>query len=251
MNKVLFGDCLDLLKDISDNSIDMVFTDPPYMISNNCIIKRGKIGKYQGKDMVHDFGDWDHFESNDDFLEYIYIRFNEIVRVLRLGGMLFVYFDKERINFLSRYLQDKYNFKCKGYYADLKSNPAPQARGVKWMNGWEVIGMWQKPGGKLTFNYKLGQEKDYAIRSVLGKYTKTDGNRIHPTQKPISVVTKFINYWSNKNDVILDPFCGAGTTLVSAKKLNRRYIGIEKKREYYDFAFQRIKQTEVQGDFFL
>lgn len=84
-----------------------------------------------------------------------------VVPKLRGGGMLVSYFDRDRINFLSHYLQSQYGFKCKGYFAFIKQNPVPQARKVKFMNGWEVAGMWQKPDGKLTFNYENGQQPDY------------------------------------------------------------------------------------------
>ena len=244
INKILNGDCIELMKKIPDGSVNFILTDPPYMISNEVKITRGRNQmKFKGKDISHDFGEWDKFNSLNEFMEWTFEWINETVRILSDGGMLCSYFDRDKVNFLSRYLQDKHNFKVKGYYADLKSNPVPQARKVKWMNGWEIIGMWQKPNGKLTYNYKLGQAKDWGIRPVVGHTTKADGERSHPCQKPISVAKKFISYWSNPNDLFLDCFCGSGAFLVAAKELNRRYVGCEKNQKYVEIANKRLNNT--------
>ncbi|GAG61771.1 unnamed protein product, partial [marine sediment metagenome] len=152
LNRIICGDCIKILPQISEGSAGMIFTDPPYMISSEVVITRGRNKmKFKGPDIVQDFGDWDKFNSLDDYLKWTFKWVDLAVRALRDGGMFCSYFDRDKVNFLSRYLQDKHRFKLKGYYADLKSNPVPQARKVKWMNGWEEIGMWQKPGGKLTY----------------------------------------------------------------------------------------------------
>jgi len=245
INKVINGDCLEVMKNIPNESIALILTDPPYMISKEVIISRGRNRmKFKGNDINQNFGDWDKFNSFDEFLLWTYKWVDEAVRVLKNGGMFCSYFDKDKINFLSKYLQDKYNFKLKGYYADLKSNPVPQARKCGWMSGWEIIGLWQKPNGKLTYNYKLGQAKDWGIRPIVGHTTKEDGERSHPTQKPISIGSKFISYWSNEGDIILDLFCGTGAFLVAAKKLNRNFVGIEKDAKYVKIAESRINAIQ-------
>jgi DNA modification methylase len=244
INKVICGDSLELMKLIPAEAVELIFTDPPYAISNEVVITRGRNKmKFKGKDISQDFGDWDKFNSLDEFMDWTFKWLDEAVRILRGGGMLCSYFDRDKVNFISRYLQDKYGFKCKGYYADLKSNPVPQARKVKWMNGWEIIGMWQKPGGKLTYNYQLGQAKDWGVRAIVGHTTKEDGERIHPTQKPISIAKKFVSYWSNKDDIVLDPFMGTGFVLIACKELNRRFIGIEKDTRYCQKAERRLMNT--------
>jgi len=243
-NKIIQGDCLEVMKDIPTGIVDLILTDPPYMISNNVKITRGRNKmKFKGKDIIHSFGDWDIFNSLDEYMDWTYKWVDEAVRLLRNGGMFCSYFDRDKINFLSYYLQNKYQFKCKGYYADIKANPVPQARKVKWMNAWECIGLWQKPEGKLTYNYKVGQAKDWDIRPIVGKKTKEDGERFHPTQKPIRVMKKFIEYWSNEGDIVLDPFLGSGTTAIACKMLNRHYIGIEINQEYVEMAKNRLNNA--------
>lgn len=162
--------------------------------------------KFKGPDINLCFGEWDKFTSIDAFMKWTTSWVDETVRLLKDGGMFCSYFDRDKINFLSRYLQKKHGFKIKGYFADCKSNPVPQARKVKWMNGWEIIGLWQKPSGKLTYNYQLGQQADWQIRPIVGNTTKEDGQRVHPTQKPIKLARLFIKYWSAEGDIVFDPF---------------------------------------------
>lgn len=218
-NTILCGNCIPVMKALPANYADFLLTDPPYMISSEVIITRGRNKmKFKGPDIKHAFGDWDKFDSIDAFMAWTFSWVDEAVRILRPGGMFCCYFDRDKVNFISRYLQQKYGFKLKGYYADLKSNPVPQARKVKWMNGWEIIGMWQKPSGKLTYNYYLGQQKDWGIRPIVGHTTIEDGDRVHPTQKPISVARKFIRYWSNQGDLVFDPFVAAAGRVLPRKR---------------------------------
>jgi len=243
LNKIHNIDCIELMAKLPDNCIDMILTDPPWGISSEVVITRGRNKmKFKGPNLVLDFGKWNHFEDLDDYLKFTFKWVDEAVRILRPGGIFIIYFDRDKINFLSFYLQHKYAFKAKGYYAHLKSNPVPQARRVKWMNGWEELGMWQKPGGKLTYNYQLGQEKDYSIHPIVGHTTKEDGERIHTTQKPLKIAMKFIVYWSNKGDIIFDPFTGSGAFLLACEKLERNWIGSEIDKTYCDAANKRIEE---------
>jgi len=225
------------MKKIPSESIDLVITDPPYGISREVVISRKRnLGKFRGSDIVLDFGEWDKFDDLKSFFDFTFEWVDECIRVLRPGGMFVCYFDRDKINFLSYYLQQK-GFKSKGYFAHIKSNPVPQARKVKWMNAWEEIGLWQKNGGKLTYNYQLGQHPDYMIVPIVGGKERLK----HPTQKPERIIELFIKYWTNENDIILDPFVGTGTTLKVAKDLGRNSIGIEINSEYFEMAKQRTE----------
>ena len=243
--KIIQGDCLSVMKSIPDNSVDLVLTDPPFAISNEVVITRGRNKmKFKGKDVKFDFGEWDKFDSLEDYLQFTFKWLDECIRILKEGKLIISYFDRDKINFISNYLQKKHKFKLKGYFAHLKSNPVPQARRVKWMNGWEEAGLWQKPNGKLTFNYQLGQQKDYMQVPICGGKERTK----HPTQKPLKIIKLFIKYWSNENDIILDPFLGSGTTAVACKSLNRKSIGIETNKEYCNIARKRLANTEKPLD---
>ena len=246
INQVLAGDSFELLKNIDDNSVDMILTDPPYGIANEVKITRSRNAQKFGKakPITHDFGEWDKFDGFEDFMSFTTRWVDLAVSKLRGGGMFVSFFDRDRINFLSHYLQSQYGFKCKGYFAFIKQNPVPQARKVKFMNGWEVSGMWQKTNGKLVFNYENGQQPDYVFLPICGGNERTE----HPTQKPLKAVYPFIRYFTNKNDLILDPFAGSGTTLVAARKLGRRFIGIEKELKYVDIIHRRLEKFNLKRD---
>jgi DNA modification methylase len=242
VNEIYCCDCLELMKLMPDKSVDLVLTDPPYGISTEMRIARTKnTMKFRATtDLIGNFGEWDKFDNIHQFMEYTYKWVDEVDKKLRDGGMFISYFDRDKINFLSHYLQAK-GYKSKGYYADCKTNPVPQARKVKWMNGWEMVGMWQKGGGKLTYNYKEGQHKDYGLRPIVGGKERTK----HPTQKPLSVIIDFIRWWSLPNDLIFDPFLGSGTTAVAAKMIGRNYIGCEISEEYCRIAEQRLQSIPL------
>ena len=256
MIKLLHADCLEILKKFRDNYFDLILTDPPYCISSEIKITRTRnTMKFKATtDLIMDMGEWDHFVSEEDFWGFTYSWVDKCVRVLRDGGMFITYFDRDKINFISHHLQKKHNFKSKGYFAHIKSNPVPQARKVKWMNAFEIVGLWQKPNGKLTYNYQLGQQADYIIVPIVGgKERLRHPNRngaLHPTQKPLKVMELFIKYWTNEGDKILDPFAGTATTLIAAHKLNRHCIGIEKNDLYYKEALKRIEEYTRQSKLF-
>lgn len=240
--RLIFGDCLKEMKKLSDNSVDMLLTDAPYGIANEIVISRGRNGmKFKGTDITHNFGEWDKFDGIKDFLDFTFAWSGECARILKAGGIFINFSDRDKINFQSHFLQQN-NFKSKGYFAFIKSNPVPQARKVKFMNGWEMAGIWQKLGGELTFHYELGQQPDYYIGSICSGNERTE----HPTQKPLKMFKMLVNYWSNENDTILDPFMGSGTTGVAALQLGRKFVGIEKEKKWFEIAERRIKAEANQ-----
>lgn len=241
---ILEGDCFELLNTVPDNSVDMILTDPPYGIANDTKITRlGGTQKFaKAKAITHDFGAWDKFEGFEDFMSFTTRWVDLCVPKLRGGGMLVSFFDRDRINFLSHYLQSQYGFKCKGYFSFIKQNPVPQARKVKFQNGWEEAVMLQKPNGKLTFNYENGQQPDYIILPICSGNERTE----HPTQKPLKAMYPFIKYFTNKGDLILDPFAGSGTTAVAARNLGRRFIAMEKEPKYAKIIRNRLNEFNTK-----
>lgn len=229
------------MEEVDDNSVDLVKTDPPYGISKEVKITRGRNKmKFKGPDISLDFGEWDNFKDEKEFWSFTFAWIDEIIRVLRPGGIFAIFFDRDKINFVSRYLQQK-KFKFKDYFAFIKSNPVPQARKVKWQSGWEMGGIWQKPGGKLTYNYELGQQKNYIISPICSGKERYK----HPTQKPEKVIIPFILYWSNEEDIVLDNFAGTGTTLALARRYKRRWIGYETNPKYYKIAVERVEREKT------
>jgi len=252
INKIIQGDCLEIMKEIPDNSIDLVLTDPPYMISSSLKIRRqrnpmkfAKKWKFKGKDINYEFGDWDIFETMTDYLNFTEQWFKECIRVLRKGGHIVSFFDKHKLSYLVHWAEEL-NVKTRQCLFWIKSNPVPQARKVAFMSAVELSYWGTKETTErkfATFNYQLGQHPDYIIAPICsGKERHQFG--FHPTQKPEKVIEWIMSYLSNKGDIILDPFVGSGTTAVVAKKLGRNYIGIELKPEYVKIAEARLNAIQ-------
>ncbi|AOQ23070.1 Modification methylase DpnIIB [Moorella thermoacetica] len=242
---IYHDDCLTVMPFLAENGVaaDMIITDPPYGISRNVVIKRGEGTKFSGGDISLYFGPWDDFAGEEDFWGFTLAWVRAADKLLRPGGMFCSFFDRDKINFLSAFLQKSLGYKQKGYFLWVKPNPVPQVRKVKFMNAWEVCGMWQKPGGPLTFDWRLGQHPDYLILP-----TNADGKRLHPTQKPLRLAETLVAYWSRPGDLILDPFLGSGTTVLAAKRLGRKCIGIEQDEKYCRVAAERCRQGFLQFD---
>lgn len=248
-NKIYLGDCFVLANSIDDECAKAIITDVPYGIANEVKITRSsntqKFGK--GSTISHDFGDWDKFGSNDEYLEFIFKWADVYTNKIKAGGMLITFMDRDKINFLSHYLQNKHKYKLKGYFAFIKKNPVPQARKVKFMSGWEIAGMWQKPPyNELTFNWQYGQQADYMALPICSGHERTK----HPTQKPLKLIYPFIKYFTNPGDLIIDTFSGSGTTAVACCELQRDFIGIEKDENSYNISVERLKNTQPQLSFF-
>lgn len=246
LTTIWHGDCLNVLPFLAEERLqaDLIFTDPPYFVSGDVKIK------FKGKDITLFFGDWDVFATEQEYWDFIFAWVDAADACLRPGGMFCSFFDRDKINFLSAYLQKRRGYKSKDYFAWLKSNAMPQVRKVKWMNAWEIVGMWQKPGGPLTYNWELGQHPDYLVTAVPGHTTKEDGPRAHPTQKPVRVAELFAAYWTPPGGTVLDPFLGSGTTALAAKRLGRRCVGIERETEYCNLAVGRCGQAApLSGQF--
>lgn len=236
MGKIIKGDALKILKQFPSQSVDMILTDPPYMISKEIKIGRSNNTKYKAsKDIDLDFGSWDkQWKTEFEYLNWCKKWLKECVRVLKSYCHLVFFFDKKKITPIWNYLE-KLGMKGRSPLYWIKSNPVPRGRKVDFMKAVEMALWFTKDAVKQThFNWKLGQAKDYVIDSV------PQHPRYHPTQKAEKPLIQWISYLTQPNDIVLDPFMGSGTTCIVAKKLGRDYIGIELKEEYVKIAEKRI-----------
>ena len=257
--KIIIGNAFKYLPQIESGTVDMVFTDPPYMISSAMKIRRqrnpmkfNKPYKYQGKDISFEFGEWDIFKSKEEYLDFTKSWFTECIRILRKGGHVISFFDKHKLTYLVE-LGEELNVKARQNPLWIKTNPVPCGRKVSFMNGYELCYWGTKETTQrkfCTFNYELGQSPDYFKHSIVGHTTKADGERIHSTQKPIAFCQWLISYLSNENDLIIDPFAGSGTTGMAAILLNRNVILIEKDKDYAEKMILRIKNLISQQNLF-
>ena len=248
-NKIYQGNCVEVLKSFSDESVDLVFADPPYNLQLKNNLSRPNNTLVNGV-----FDEWDKFSSfkeYDDFSEaWIY----ECKRVLKPNGSIWIIGSYHNIFRIGKIIQDL------GLWIlnDIiwrKSNPMPNFRGMRYTNAHETL-IWasKTQKSKYTFNYKamksingdLQMRSDWLLPICNGKERiKKDDKKVHSTQKPESLLSRVILSNSNVNDVVLDPFFGSGTTGAVAKKLRRRWIGIEQYEGYIFEANKRIDNTSI------
>ncbi|MBI3825653.1 MAG: hypothetical protein HY294_06645 [Candidatus Rokubacteria bacterium] len=238
VGKVWRGDARELLRELPVESVDLVITDPPYFISRNTVIHRAmRPMKYRAaRSITLDFGTWDHFVSEADYWRFTRDWLTAVARVIRPGGHLVTFFDQNRVSYLIA-LAKREGLACRQHLYWVKSNPAPRARKVDFMIALEhAIWFTKEPRSGATFNYQLGQQKNYVLAAV------PHHPRLHPTQKPEAVLRVWIAYLSGEGDVVLDPFAGSGSTLCAARDLSRQWVACEREAEYVAVARTRLAQ---------
>lgn len=253
LDQVLVGDCRQILTEIPENTIDLVFADPPYNLQLEGELLRPNLTLV---DAVDD--DWDQFESFIQYDRFTREWLTACRRVLKPTGTLWVIGSYHNIYRVGKILQDL-NFWFLNDVVWVKANPMPNFRGVRYTNAHETLLWMQKEkGARYTFNYHamkglnndLQMRSDWYIPLCTGKerLKDADGEKAHPTQKPEGLLYRVILSSSNPGDVVLDPFFGTGTTGAVARKLHRHFIGIEVEKKYADLARSRVNAV-VQLEF--
>jgi len=230
-------------------SVDLVFADPPYNLQLKSDLKRPDDSKV---DAVDD--DWDKFSSFEAYDNFTRAWLLACRRVMKRDATLWVIGSYHNIFRVGAALQD-IGFWILNDVIWRKTNPMPNFRGRRFTNAHETL-IWaaREEGGRYTFNYealKAGNEdvqvrSDWTLALCTGEERLKDknGKKIHPTQKPEALLARAILAASKPGDVVLDPFHGAGTTGAVAKRLGRRFIGIERDAAYAAAAEARIAAIE-------
>ena len=252
-NKIINGDSLEELKKIPRETFDLIFADPPYNLQLKSELTRPDRSKVSA---VND--KWDQFENFKKYDDFTYEWLSECKRILKKDGAIWVIGSYHNIFRVGTAIQNL------GFWIlnDLiwnKTNPMPNFRGTRFTNAHETL-IWASKSekSKYTFNYQslkclnddLQMRSNWDLPICNGsERLKKDGKKIHSTQKPEALLHRILLATSNKNDLILDPFLGSGTTATVAKKLGRNYFGIEKEKNYFKAAEQRIKATKpIEAD---
>jgi len=248
INKILHGDSYATMQKLPDDSIDLIFADPPYNLQLNDTLYRPD---YSEVDAVTE--DWDKFSDFKSYDEFTKKWLYECKRVLKPSGSIWVIGSYHNI-FRIGYMMQNFGFWTLNDIIWSKTNPMPHFRGRRFTNAHETI-IWaaKDKNSRYRFNYdslkslndNIQMRSDWTIPICNGKERLRDreGNKIHPTQKPEALLYRIILSSSDPNAIVLDPFLGSGTTAVVAKKLGRRWIGIENNPEYIVAANERIKNT--------
>jgi modification methylase len=248
-DQILIGDCLTELKKIPTGSIDLVFADPPYNLQLGGDLKRPDESKVDAVD-----NDWDKFSSFETYDTFTKAWLTECRRVLKPNGALWVIGSYHNIFRVGSTLQDL-GFWILNDVVWRKTNPMPNFRGRRFTNAHETL-IWagRSEESKYTFNYEamkifnddLQMRSDWTLSLCTGgeRLKNSDGNKLHPTQKPESLLQRVMLSTTKPGDVILDPFFGTGTTGAVAKQLGRHFIGIERELAYAEGAQARIDAVE-------
>jgi site-specific DNA-methyltransferase (adenine-specific) len=257
------GDCIEVLASLPANSVDMIFADPPYNLSNDGTTV------HAGKRVSVNKGDWDKSKGVEEDFEFHYEWISQCKRVLNPNGTIWVSGTYHSI-YACGYALQLQGWRLLNDIAWYKPNAAPNLGCRMFTASHETI-LWASVSkkSKHTFNYDDMREGDFPgdiiknpgkqMRSVWSILTPGRNEKLHgkhPTQKPESVLDRIIRASTNKGDVVLDPFSGSATTGVVALRHGRKYIGIDLSAEYTDdFAvprlndeIQRLKESGAQGE---
>ena len=254
-NKIINGDSLEELKKIPRETFDLIFADPPYNLQLKSELVRPDRTKV---DAVNE--KWDQFENFKKYDEFTYAWLSECKRILKKDGVIWVIGSYHNIFRVGTAIQNL-GFWILNDVIWNKNNPMPNFRGTRFTNAHETL-IWASKSekSKYTFNYQSLKclNDDLQIRSTWNlpicngnERLKEKGKKVHSTQKPESLLHRILLASSNKNDLVLDPFLGSGTTAVVAKKLGRIFYGIEKERIYYEAASKRLRITNEIKDEYL
>lgn len=231
------GDFYEEVKKVGTGSIDLIITDPPYNIS------RDNEFELEGRSNIsQDYGEWDKFEE-DQFIAFFDIWAIEWARILRDQGSGYVFTSDSYISHLRSALENA-GLHVKATIIWHKTNPGTQQVKTNFKSSVEYILFFTKGQGGHTFNWQGENEMHNFIETPVcgGKERLVDAKKdtLHPTQKPEQLIRHFMDISSNRGDVIFDGFAGVSTTGAVAKKLGRKFIGIEQEKKYFDAALERL-----------
>jgi modification methylase len=245
LDTILKGDCVTELEKLPDQSVDLVFADPPYNLQ-----LAGKLTRPDQSEVDAVDDAWDKF---DDFAAYDAFTRAWLLacrRVLKRDGALWVIGSYHNIFRVGSILQDL-GFWILNDVVWRKSNPMPNFRGRRFTNAHETL-IWagrERTKG-YTFNYDalkgandgLQMRSDWLFPLCTGaeRIKRGDGAKAHPTQKPEALLHRVILASSKPGDVVLDPFFGTGTTGAVARRLGRHFVGVERETDYIAVARARI-----------
>lgn len=252
-NKILTGNCVELMNRIQPESVDCIFADPPYNLQLGGDLHRPNNSKVDAVD-----NDWDQFDSLKAYDAFTKDWLGAARAALKPDGSIWVIGSYHNIFRLGYIMQDM-GFWILNDVIWRKSNPMPNFRGRRFTNAHETL-IWaaKSEKSKYYFNYESMKalNEDLQMRSdwylplcTGGERLKDDeGKKAHPTQKPEALLGRVIQASTRKGETIMDPFFGTGTTGAVAKKLGRNFIGLEQEKTYAKVAQERIDAIKPLKD---
>jgi DNA modification methylase len=253
INNIYRGDCKEILKNFPDDSIDLIFADPPYFMQLKKELYRPNQTKVEA---VND--DWDKFKDFNHYDQFLNSWLPECQRILKPTGTIWVIGSYHNIFRVGKTMQDL-GFWILNDVVWIKHNPLPHFAGVRFNNAHETL-IWATKNEKCkkyTFNYHLMKKfnngkqmrSDWYIPICNGseRIKDSNGKKAHSTQKPEELLKRIILAATEEGHIVLDPFGGTGTTAAVAKKLNRKWVTIEREEKYCELIEERLKHIkEIQ-----
>jgi modification methylase len=247
LNTILAGDCIDVMRSLPENAVDLVFADPPYNLQLKGDLHRPDNSRVDAVDDA-----WDRFASFETYDAFTRAWLSAARRILKPHGAIWVIGSYHNIFRVGAAMQDA-GFWLLNDVVWRKSNPMPNFRGKRLTNAHETL-IWasKEEASKYTFNYEalkalndgVQMRSDWVLPICTGHERIKDGNgdKAHPTQKPEALLHRVLVATTNPGDVVLDPFFGTGTTGAVAKMLGRDWIGIEREAAYREVAEERLSR---------
>jgi DNA modification methylase len=247
-NRIIQGDSLEILPQIPESSIDLVFSDPPY----NLQLKQD-LWRPNHTQVVAVNDDWDQFDSFKHYDEFTRDWLKEVRRVMKPTATIWVSGTYHNIFRVGAIMQNM-GFWLLNTITWFRPNAMPNFRGMRLKNDVEFI-IWAKYSeeSRYTFHHHLVKRfNDFSPEKQLGcvwqinlcggpeRLRDGNGDKLHPTQKPEELLERIILASSKPDEVVLDPFSGTGTSAAVAKRLRRQYIAIEAHESYYQASIERI-----------
>ncbi len=237
---LILGDSLQVLPQFPTDHFDMIFADPPYLLSNDGITC------HAGKMVSVNKGEWDRSQGAEKDHQFVLEWLGACQRVLKPNGTIWVS-GTHHIIYSVGYAMQQLGYKILNDIVWQKTNPPPNLSCRYFTHSTEIV-LWAAKSAKSkhTFNYETMKEiaggkqmKTVWRIPAAGKDEKQFGK--HPTQKPLALLQRIILASTQRDDLILDPFVGSGTTIVAALREGRRCIGIDSESKYLEIADQRIR----------
>lgn len=209
-NRIIHGDCLDIMRELPAASVDLIVTDPPYLV------------EYQSRD--------GRTFAGDDNSRWIKPAYAEMYRVLKPNRFCVSFYGWNKVE---RFVHA---------WKDAGFTPVSH---LVWVKDYSSKDSFTRAHHECAYVLAKGHPPKPRVLLPDVFEWRYSGNRLHPTQKPVMAITPLIMAFSRIGDIVLDPFCGSGTTAVAAQQFKRRYIGIEKMAQYATVARERLQRTET------
>jgi DNA modification methylase len=233
INDIYHDNALSFLSKVKDGTINLILTDPPYIISKKTGFQSFTEKSISRFAVTMDFGNWDKMdiETHNILMKSV---IKEYFRVLKNHGACIIFYDLWKIETLKKFLESV-GFQQIRFLEIIKTNPVPINSKINYLTNAREIALLGVKKGKPTFNSQYDNGIYYT------PIHRDGGKGLHPCQKPLKIMNELILKHSNESDIILDTFAGSGTILISAKENNRNFLGCEIDKNYFDIAKMRFE----------